>query len=308
MSNERKDIMALGSSRVLQFRSNMFSTSFYNAGYAITSLSDYKPFIKSLPKNKYPKVLIIGLDQWMFNKDWDKTIKRKDSTHWSSSYTFIPESNILVNTFSDWISGKISFYPINSNDEIVRIGMNANVNNKGFRNDGSMYYGTQIKKLLENDKEANDFGFNDTYKRINDGNRRMQHGEKINQNAINEISVFLQLCFKNNIKVVGFLPPFAKQIKNKMKYSNNYLYLEKIMVNCMKEFDKYDFELYDLSDITQFGVIDSNFIDGIHGSEITYLNMLIYMLENGSILNNYSNITQLKKDALNPINRYLVYP
>ena len=105
----------------------------------------------------------------------------------------------------------------------------------------------------------------------------MQHGEKINQNAVNEMSAFLQFFLNNKIKVVGFLPPFAKQVKDKMKYSKKYLYIEKIMKNCTQEFDKYDFELYDLSDITQFGVSDSNCIDRIQGSEMTYINMLIYM-------------------------------
>src|SRR5689334_17000957 len=60
--NERKEIWALGSSRVLQFRERTFDRSFYNVGYTITSINDFRPFLKSVPPDKFPEYVILGLD------------------------------------------------------------------------------------------------------------------------------------------------------------------------------------------------------------------------------------------------------
>ena len=51
---DRKEIWALGSSRVLQLRKQMFTTTFYNAGFTVIRIKDFMLFMKSIPKNKYP--------------------------------------------------------------------------------------------------------------------------------------------------------------------------------------------------------------------------------------------------------------
>lgn len=70
--NQRRNVWALGSLRVLLFRENMFDVSFYNAGYTVESLNDFLPFLESIPDSKYPEYIIIGLDQWMFNSKYDE--------------------------------------------------------------------------------------------------------------------------------------------------------------------------------------------------------------------------------------------
>ena len=64
--NERKQVWVLGTSRVMSFRKEMFETSFYNACGTVTYISDYLDFLKKIPKEKYPNILIVGLDQIMF--------------------------------------------------------------------------------------------------------------------------------------------------------------------------------------------------------------------------------------------------
>ena len=55
MEKDRFDVWALGSSRVLQFRSRMFEKSFYNAGYTMEGVGDFLPFMQSIPAEKYPE-------------------------------------------------------------------------------------------------------------------------------------------------------------------------------------------------------------------------------------------------------------
>ena len=89
IEKDKQNIWALGSSRVLQFRANMFESSFYNSGYTISSISDFLPYLSSIPQDKYPKILIIGFDQWMFNENWDKLKDKKNKDYWKKSFTYI---------------------------------------------------------------------------------------------------------------------------------------------------------------------------------------------------------------------------
>ena len=48
-SKLKHNIISLGSSRVLQFRKEMFSSSFYNSGMTIFRITEFLPYLKSIP-------------------------------------------------------------------------------------------------------------------------------------------------------------------------------------------------------------------------------------------------------------------
>ena len=305
-------IIALGSSRVLQFRDKMFTKPFYNAGYTISSISDFIPFIESNLENKRPEVLLIALDQWMFNENWDNLEDYNMSDkQWNSSFNYKASIGTIFNVWSDIFSGKYGFEVLVGSTEQSRqnkIGLNAIVNNKGFRKDGSIFYGDQIHKLLSNDSTANDFGYLDTYSRIENGNRRFEFGAKVNDKAIQALSDLLLFCKRRNIYVVAFLPPFANKVNLKMNQSKNYFYMDSIYSKSIELFEKHQFELWDLSNLSKYNSNDDEMIDGFHGSEVAYLKMLIYMIENGSELKHVTNINKLKHDLNDRQNNYSVYP
>ncbi|WP_445721756.1 hypothetical protein [Flavobacterium sp.] len=304
-------VIALGSSRILQFRSKMFTKSFYNAGYTISSISDFIPFIKTNLKNKKPKVLLISLDQWMFNENWDD-LSNYDLTNkvWLSNF----RKNATVTTFrnvsSDLLKGKYGFEILTQHkksNETKIIGLNALVNNKGFRKDGSMHYGNHINKLLNNDSTAKDFNYLNTYSRIDKGNKRFEYGNQVNDKAIKALNDLLTYCKTNGIYVVAILPPFADKINIRLKQNGKYTYMDSIFYKSNKLFKEQGFELWDMSNLNKYGSNDSETIDGFHGSEVSYLKMLVYMIENGSILKNYTNLNNLRNDLDNKKNNYQVY-
>lgn len=301
-------VIALGSSRILQFRDSMFTKSFYNAGYTISSISDFGPFIKSnLGKNK-PEVLLIALDQWMFNENWDDlTTYNKKKVHWEASYNKNASFTTIYNVWSDIFSGKYGLNILISKFNQNIIGLNAIVNNTGFRKDGSIFYGDQINKLLHKDSTANDFDYLDTYSRIQNGNKRFEYGNQINEKALTVLNDLLLFCADNGIYVVAIIPPFANSVNLKMQQSQNYTYLDRIYPESKKVFEKYNFELWDMSSLTKYDSNDNETIDGFHGSEVSYLKMLIYMIENNSKLKNYTNLQNLRDDLINRENDYIVY-
>lgn len=308
--NERKKILALGSSRVLQFRDKMFSKSFYNAGYTVSKIDDFIKVIKTIEKDKLPEVLIIALDQWMFNKNWDNC----DGSDQNSTLpiNFISKASIETffqiwkDIFNEKMSFKLLFMDSNI-DGVQKVGLNAFVNNKGFRKDGSMFYGSQIDKLNKSDILANDYGFKDTFERIEKGERRFEYGNEVNNKAIIKLNEFLNYCKSNNVFVVAIIPPFANEINKKMINSKNYIYINEIYSKCKPNFDSYGFELWDLNDLDTYNANDLEMLDGFHGSEVVYLKMLIFMLNNNSKLNLYSNKEQLIIDLNSRMDNYTVY-
>lgn len=303
------DIIALGSSRVLQFRDKMFNCTFYNAGNTISSIADFKPFIESFLIPKKPKIVIITLDQWMFNANWENLANYSGSTKIiKASFTKNASLRTIFKVWSDLLKGKYGFEILSSNSKsLKKIGLNAIVNSKGFRRDGSYDYGNLIFQLLTNDSTANDYGYSDTYSRINNGIRRFEYGSEVNDMSIKALNDLLAFCKKNDIYVVAILPPFADKVNLKMKQSGNYLYMDSIYSKSVPIFEKYNFELWDMTSLSCCESNDNEVIDGFHGSEVTYIRMLKYMVENGSKLKDFTNLEKLKKDIKNRKNNLTLY-
>ena len=57
----KPEIIALGSSRVMQFREDSFNKKFVNAGGAMNSLSEFN-FFEKMYEFHNPKYIILGLD------------------------------------------------------------------------------------------------------------------------------------------------------------------------------------------------------------------------------------------------------
>ena len=64
------DVIALGTSRVMQFQSDFFTGSFYNCGGAVNqNFREYTFFLTDLEYK--PEVIILGMDSWVFNDAWN---------------------------------------------------------------------------------------------------------------------------------------------------------------------------------------------------------------------------------------------
>jgi len=75
----------------------------------------------------------------------------------------------------------------------------------------------------------------------------------------------------------------------------SFSYVFKLEPKLQPLFEKYGFHLFDFSDASLMGATDEEMIDGIHGSEKTYLRILIEMAKTDSILNSYVSSVDLKE-------------
>jgi hypothetical protein len=309
---DKVDVLALGSSRVLQFREEMFIKPFFNAGYTIGRVSDFSVFLSKIPDSKLPKYLLLGLDQWMFNKTWNKINKPKLTLDWSRNSSMSIESgfNATIKFYKDIVKGKIDLthlFQERPNDNSELIGLNAILNHTGFRNDGSMYYGKQIERLLKSDSVNYDFIYKESFDRIKKGNNRFEYGEEIDSKAISDLDSFLSYCNAKGIKVIGIIQPYSDKVFTEMIISKNYKYIDKLSSHINPVFNKYNYEIYSYNSTKKCDSSDTEMIDGFHGGEVVYLRMILDILSQNSELNSVCDLKRLNDDLLKRKNRYLLY-
>lgn len=279
-------VIALGTSRVMQFKDDYFSLGFYNCGGAVSgNYDEYLNFVKNLEYT--PELIILGLDQWVFNDAWnrncikyegDTPIRMIDRNNVSMECSMIRD---MIN--HKWNMDSINNYPMN-------YGFNGRIKDNGFRWDGSYYCGS----VYQEPENEEDYMFKDTFNRIFEGNRRFEWGDDVDEETYEYLSAFLKYCSENKIKVVGFAPPFAPSVYNQMAASGNYGYLNEISPGCKKMFEEYGYEYFEYTDAKMFNVNDAYFTDGFHGGEVVYAYIVEDMLKQGSCLCDYVDETHLE--------------
>ncbi len=277
------EILALGTSRIMQVRDFFFknSSSFYNAGGGIFRINYLRYFTSEVIKSAKPRMIIVCLDQNFFNPNWDNLSKTKFDDEYKDEYNAL--SYIFNNATTCWhdaFEGKVpADYCLNLKPG--QIGLTAAVKKNGFRSDGS-YYSGQIKSHPEEDQ---DYQFKNTLDRIAKATKRFEYAQQINSRAVNELDSFLTFCKVNNIHVVSFLPPYANKILSVMRSKgNDYAYLDKIMPALKPVFEKHRLNVFDFTDLSTIQAGDEEVLDGFHGSEKIYLRMMIQMANKDSIL------------------------
>ena len=286
-------IVALGSSRVMQFREFFFMKPkrFYNAGGAVARIRDFNAFLEEVDTEGI-ELFVIALDQYYFNHNFDDmTRSPKSFENRYSAMRVLRKQTLLQNYWE----GKIDLARIG---RPARIGLTALMYDEGFRPDGSYRSG----RLIKFPELAEDIDFHDTYDRIEAGDRRFQYGAEVNPEAFDELDDFLSACQKRRIQVVAILPPYAHEVWGALMEhgeeeiaDHRYAYMVDLPSTLQPLFDRYGFEFFDFSDIARVGSPDDETLDGFHGSEVAYLRLTLKMAETSRILGDYVDADQLEK-------------
>ncbi len=263
------ELVAIGSSRVLQFKSEFFREPFFNLGYLVGTPKQTLELIRL--KNIKNKKLIISLDQWAFNSQWIGES--------NSNFTAPKRKNFIRMCFSkNRIFDAIKLKNVPKlrvgNSRIKKIGASAKLAFNGILPDGSYYYGKQYSGLLNNKIELiNDFNFSDTKDRIVKGNRRFEYGNVCNSSSIYELKELMEFNKMQGNTAYYFFPPFAPSVQEKLK-GINYLYIKdaSLKVTDLAKNLKVPF-----FDFTFFESEDSMYIDGFHGGALVYYKLTNFM-------------------------------
>lgn len=300
----KPDILVLGTSRVLQFRSGYFNTgshSFYNAGHGVDAIRDFLIFLEKLPKDDLPSLLITGLDQNFFNPKWDPFLTSVDSIDTHLNKSEYRALGSWKQVYGDFFDGKFSltspFQKESPNNKYYCLGLNAIMNGVGYRHDGSHRLGNQVQPYVLTDA---------TKSQYRDGIDRFQHTTTISQPAMKELEKIQQFCSENKIHLVAFLPPFANEVYDLIGEIDGLSYILELPGHIEPMFASTNHTFFNFSDPQNCNSGDNEMLDDIHGSEVTYLRMTIHMAQEDPTFKQYTNFDQLNTMLENRISDYYV--
>jgi hypothetical protein len=277
--NRNRNISIIGSSRAAGFEKEMFhSKNIYNYSMIINSIEDIYNLIVDIDL-KENDTLIIGLDQWNFNKNH---LSRLESRY-KSKYFKLPF---------------LLFDDIEKQKDVYLIGEKAINNFSGFRNDGSYFYG---KRYITDEKDLYDFLFKDSFDLIEKGEWIFNYGSEVDLNQINIIESILKYCKMNKIIVFGFSPPFAPSIVKKMNSSKyDYSYIDKSTKIIEQLFLKHRFYYKNFTNYNFYN--DSFYLDGFHPNRNIYYKILKDL--NIPVNTNFDNTKNINQNELKLLTKY----
>lgn len=287
-------IIALGSSRVLQFRSKFFndSISFYNTGGVFNRLKQLRAFLESFPSEKLPETILLGLDQWWFNTRYDSSAIFKDDLIYNKYLDCWVGMDGVQNFYRDLLFGKISWINlfIDEKSGVEWLGIGAKTSNIGFRKDGSFAYGKILYDSISLRRRINN-----TIGGLKTNNGSLLWSKQIDKNSLNELRILLRFCKKHKIAITGFLPPIDLLVWSELKKQPaHFPHFFNLYNQLFPIFRDYGFHVYDFSNPENYGSNTFEMVDAVHGSEKSFLKLYLELLRSDTYLNKYSDSTFLK--------------
>ncbi len=281
IKEKKPNVVAIGSSRVMQFRSMYFKNNdFYTMGGTASSLDEAQYTFDKISKICKPSIVILGVDLWWLNPNFKQQNRYRNQEE---------EQNINTQKYFDlWVNLKdngklrealLNYTDIKEKEEYGNrdtVGLSSAVKSEGYRlDDGSYQYGEIIKK-----KESTDIKFKDTHNRILKGNARFQWADDIDYEQLDKLKYLIRDMKQNNVHVMVLLPPFPDEIYNTMYNSEKYhtfidKFEESIQTLCISENVSY----YNCGNLSWIGASDNETIDGFHGSDLAYARIVKKMTD-----------------------------
>ncbi|MBI2050349.1 MAG: hypothetical protein HYT31_00910 [Parcubacteria group bacterium] len=267
------DVLALGSSRVLELRQEVFGGAyiFYNAGNMLISLRDLIDFIDILKEEDAPDIIILGVDMWWFDSSRIETrafarehVRGEEAYNWRS---YLYASRHLFTALLKDPSYVAAVFtrkdPLTNNHAI---GIAAIENGDGFRRDGSRQYGTYVRMMRE-DPSYVDRETNPVVERAENGYPPFELESSFDERGVALLDEFLEKAQKRGITVIGVAGPFASDAYQAIIHSHYAPFASAFSEQIPPVFTKRGFPFFDFSDISAWGLEDTYMLDGFHATE-----------------------------------------
>jgi hypothetical protein len=261
------EVVALGSSRVMQFREKYFRSSFVNLGGMVQTARALDEAAREILSGPLPKTLILGIDFWWFNPRYQPNVSAsKEPARWNllnlaylkTPWTWVWEGKLKA---SDLVS-----IPFRPHPPSCRIGTLATHHDSGFGPDGSYYYAAEVSGLRPRDRL-----FKDTLWRIETGTNRFEWGEIPEAARIESVVQSIGRLKAAGIQVIAYLPPLAPQIHEVLQASpEKYAYIQK----SVQQLSARGIKIINLLDGADMGASNCEFVDGFHPGEIASARIL----------------------------------
>lgn len=277
----RPEVMALGSSRILQFRSGLFSLNpdaFYNAAGPGWGLSDVSELLMSVNREALPKVLFLSLSHPWFHETYDMDIDFSDASDFSN--VFAVNRSII----QEFIAGdRFDRDGFDVLDYLVRadpggdgmaLGMRAIRDGHGFRSDGSERYGDFLVAGWLGQEQQRDYHM----ELMLTGDDMYVFGDTVSQKRLDQLNDLLAFAAEHEVFVIGFLPPYMPSLWQEMMAQGKHTYKADLPQQLAAYFAVYDYPFFDFSDGAWLDLSDEDFFDGWHSSELANIRLYLQIM------------------------------
>lgn len=268
------EILLLGSSRTLTFRSGFFNKNsdvFYNASLRTLDVALSAEVAPLFLADSSPKILLLALDQPAFRADYAR--------FWppvNLQGEFLSAFDRVASLVQDsWKNrDEISLSMVLARHEPVyggfAQGYTAISVGRGYRNDGSLQLGYP-EVNVNRDALSNFFDVPRVH--------IYETGTETNPQAFEQVEAILALAESKGIQVVGFFPPFAPTSYAEQLANPQHSYIPQAASRLNDLFQAYDAQFFDFSNGTDLGIGDEMMIDDWHLSERASLLLYLRLLE-----------------------------
>jgi len=299
-TDTKPDIVAFGSSRVMQFQASSFKVPFVNMG-GISGLLESLQLSNDMLNVHKPKTVIWGLDFWWFNEHYTEPISLpRHNRHLSQ---LKPALDLLTKPYIWLIENKFKFTEIMA---LLKSPKNSNVGTIAIiRKDGYDAYGSYYYNAITTGKvKSEDTQFQRDLSRIKNTKKIYQKSPIISETKWQQFLTTLYNFQQEGIDVILFMPPTAPPITSAMSLSENYPILNQLNLRL----SQLDLDYYDFHDaFNSLGSTACEFIDGHHAGAITYRRILVQMANASERFEKKINLNEVGNTIQN--NRgYASYP
>lgn len=263
----RADVVLLGSSRAMQFVASPWRVPAFNAGGAMRDLESGEIFVDAILEEYRPKQVIFLLDWW-----WFSTTRRPDAPTDAS-----PETPLTLHEFlqpASWLwNGSlkprdISTLLFSPSELAPGIGIPARFGDAGWDPFGHYDYGLGLTLP----SGAVDVGFKDT---LGDIARKSKRNDRAPWNPISEqywnrLEALVAQLQDHDVEVILVLPPVVGPVYDWLAAQPE----PNIVNEVRRRLASLPALTFDFHDPRSVGTDSCEFVDGIHGGEVTYLRVL----------------------------------
>lgn len=211
------EIVALGSSRVLQMSQGMFTAPFANLGRTVNFPAEAEAVVADMLAVHVPKLVLFGLDPWWLNPRWDHAPTFESHAWQGGDLTpetllaparWLADGRISFGLYGDLLTGSLP----RVEDGVALYGMQAIEDRRGFRPDGSYYRGD----VLTGRRPSDDIGFADTLGRVASDTAQFRRGAEIAPERLDQLRRAIATLQEAGVTVVTWLPPVAPPVSAAM--------------------------------------------------------------------------------------------
>jgi hypothetical protein len=268
------DILAAGSSRILQFRAQFFNLQpreFYNTGGPAWTLDQVQAMLDGLTYT--PRILILAIDPSWFN---DAVVPEAFAPQVNDFQHLFMANRSFMQEIVDGTMGREDFdvsrylARVEPGHGGLALGLRAIRDGHGFRNDGSEQYGDFLVAhwLYPQNERQRHLDW------LRDGLEMYAYGDTVSASRWGQLYALVRWCAERNITLIGFLPPYMPTLYKQMVEDGKHTYIRQLDGQLQALFDHYDFPYFDFMNNTGLNATDEDFFDGWHASE--RINLSLY--------------------------------